>query len=232
MKPYIKPVETIKDDFVNLKPWKAYKSICLRLVMKKIGKKWLLFISVPAIIGFLFLFLFHIFHQPENGIQQPGRPFENATNNSTPPPFFGNQYRRIPVYSIILSPILLIIAIIPISYYFISKSLEEKLENNLELILKLFNKNDIVLKKNTKKENDVNIILKFLSPIERNVIEKLIENNGKVLQAEINRMEGMTKLKTHRAVKELERKGIIKRESFGKTNRIILSGDIKDILLK
>ena len=57
----------------------------------------------------------------------------------------------------------------------------------------------------------------------------LIENNGKVLQAEINRIEGMTKLKTHRTVKDMERKGIIKRESFGKTNRIILSDDIKDL---
>jgi hypothetical protein len=61
-------------------------------------------------------------------------------------------------------------------------------------------------------------------------IEKIIENKGSVLQSEISRMEGMTKLKTHRAVKELERKGIVKLEQYGKTNRIILSEDVKDII--
>jgi uncharacterized membrane protein len=45
-------------------------------------------------------------------------------------------------------------------------------------------------------------------------------------------MGGMTKLKTHRAVKELERKGVIKLEQYGKTNRILLRDDIKDIISK
>jgi len=196
--------------------------MCLISIMSKLGKKWLLFISVPALIGFIVIFLFNILGQPTNVIQQP----------YARPEFLNNQYRQIPIHNIFLSPILLLIGIIPLSYYFISRSLEEKLETNLKFISKFFNKNNIISKANVKKGNDVNLILKFLNPNERKIIEKLIDSNGRVLQAEINRMDGMTKLKTHRAVKELERKGIIKRESLGKTNRIILSDDIKDIVIK
>jgi len=67
---------------------------------------------------------------------------------------------------------------------------------------------------------------------ERKVVETLIGKKGEILQSEISRIEGMTKLKTHRAVRDLERKGIIKRESYGKTHRIILSKDIKELILK
>jgi uncharacterized membrane protein len=77
-----------------------------------------------------------------------------------------------------------------------------------------------------------NIVLKFLNSSERKVIEALIEKEGKILQSEITRMKGMTKLKTHRAVTDLEKKGIITRESYGKTYRIFLSEDVKGILLK
>ena len=67
---------------------------------------------------------------------------------------------------------------------------------------------------------------------ERKVVERLIEKKGDVLQSEISKMEGMNKLKTHRAVIDLERKGIIKRESYGKTHHITLSKDVKELILK
>jgi predicted transcriptional regulator len=132
----------------------------------------------------------------------------------------------------LIPSVLLIVAIIPISYYFISQSLEKKLENNMIVISKLIKKNNSVSTKSPTEIGDKNIILKFLNPSERKVIERLIETKGNVLQSEISRIEGMTKLKTHRAVKDLERKGIIKRESYGKTHRIILSKDIKDLMSK
>ena len=135
-----------------------------------------------------------------------------------------------PHYRLWVSPILLIIAVVPISYYFITQRLEEKLEKNLNVISKLIKKNNSVSNKGPKEIDDKNIILKFLNPSERKVVERLVENRGKVLQSEISRMQGMTKLKTHRAVKDLERKGIIVTESYGKTNRIILSKDIKELM--
>jgi len=39
----------------------------------------------------------------------------------------------------------------------------------------------------------------------------------------------MTKLKTHRAIKELEFKGIIKLQKDGMTNTITLSNDVKEL---
>jgi len=102
----------------------------------------------------------------------------------------------------------------------------------MEVISKLINKKSQIPKKEAKEMNNKNVILKFLNPNERRILEKLIENNGLVLQSEISRMEGMTKLKTHRAVKDLEIKGIIKAERYGKTNRITLTKDIEEIILK
>lgn len=193
----------------------------LTLVMYKKNRRWLLLISIPAIIGFLIVFFLNIIERPEEVAQQP-----------QPPTWFRNEYRRIPIINVFLSPVLLTIAVIPISYYFISQKLEEKLEKNLGIISKLIKKNNSVSNKSPIEIDDKNIILKFLNPSERKVIEKLIERKGKTLQSEISQMEGMTKLKTHRAVKDLERKGIIVRESYGKTNRIILSKDIKDLMFK
>jgi uncharacterized membrane protein len=63
-------------------------------------------------------------------------------------------------------------------------------------------------------------------------LEKLIERKGEVLQSEISRAKGMTKLNTHRAVKDLKRKGVIEVQPYGKTNRIILAKEVKDIILK
>jgi len=60
----------------------------------------------------------------------------------------------------------------------------------------------------------------------------LVEKKGEALQSEISREEGMTKLKTHRAVRNLEVKGIVKRYLHGKTYRIVLSKDVKELLLE
>lgn len=198
------------------------------MVVKK--RKWLLLISIIAIIGFLGILYTSIEHletsAPEEPIiREPPGPFE---------PFMRERL-RIPIYTLPLSSILLIAAVIPMSYYFISKRLEEKLEIKFNLISKIMKKNNSTsnnISNNTPGIDDKDIILKFLNLGERKVVESLIKKKGEILQSEISRMEGMTKLKTHRAVRDLERKGIIKRESHGKTNRIILSKDIKEAILK
>jgi len=141
--------------------------------------------------------------------------------------------RMIPNYLLWLSLILIVIVIVPISYYFVSKKLEEKMEKNLNAINKLMNHKIVSGSKEEKNKLTTNgNILKLLNQNERKVVEKIIENKGSALQSEISRMDDMTKLKAHRAVKELERKGIIKLEQYGKTNRINLSKDIKDIIHK
>ncbi|RLG13267.1 MAG: hypothetical protein DRN71_05145 [Candidatus Nanohalarchaeota archaeon] len=80
------------------------------------------------------------------------------------------------------------------------------------------------LKKNTK------IILNFLTRQERNVIETLIENNGKVQQYELSHLPNLNKVKTHRILVALEQKGIIRKERLGKINKIVLNDELYDVL--
>jgi len=181
------------------------------------NKKWLLPVSVMALVGIIFIIWYSLFQDFS------GHPITQQ----------GICPRMIPNYLLWLSLILMVVVIVPISYYFVSKRLEEKMEKNLSAITKMV---DHKTKSGTKDENiklnNNGNVLKLLNPNEKKVVEKIIENKGSVLQSEISRMGDMTKLKAHRAVKELERKGIIKLEQYGKTNRIILSEDIKDIILK
>ncbi len=86
------------------------------------------------------------------------------------------------------------------------------------------NRTEQLQKKNTK------IILNFLNSHERSVIERLIENNGSSYQYEINHIKGLNRVKTHRILKNLENNGIIKRETYGKINRITLNKDLYDVL--
>jgi len=176
------------------------------------NKTFWLPISIIALIGIVFIVWQSLF-------------------TSTPMNDHGICPMMIPPYLLWLSLILMVFVIVPISYYFISKKLEEKMEKNLNAITKLV---DHRIKSGSKKENSKTnnngSILKLLNLNEKKVVEKIIENNGSALQSEIGRMDGMTKLKVHRAVKELEGKGIVKLEQYGKTNRIILAKDIKDIL--
>lgn len=80
------------------------------------------------------------------------------------------------------------------------------------------------LQKNTK------IILKFLTPEERKVIDTLLENKGKVQQYELSHLPDLNKVKTHRILVNLEQKGIIEKEKLGKINKIILNRELYDLL--
>jgi uncharacterized membrane protein len=80
------------------------------------------------------------------------------------------------------------------------------------------------------KKKDNKVILKFLSANEKVVIEKLMENEGKVQQIELTRLPGLNKVKTHRLLNDMERKGIMKREKYGKLNLIVLDKSLHNTL--
>ena len=183
-------------------------------------KELMLWISIPAIIGLTLIIIISV--------------LESVETPSNPPPLLGRRIlgspypQTIPNQIFWIFSILSVVGLVPFSYYFISKKLEEKIDNNMKILSKVISKNSNPEGKNSKDADYRNIFLKFLNFNERKVLEKLIEGRGQELQAKISRMEGMNKLRTHRAVKDLERKGIIKTESYGKTRRIILTKDIKD----
>lgn len=208
------------------------------------GKKWLLLIALLAFAGFLAnLYFSASFELPvQSDLRTPpaGNQSAFAANQSRPfapfDPFLRGRL-GIPVHSMFLSSALLIAAVVPASYYVLSESLEQKLEMKFNLISKLVKGGSAAPKRERSEGGahgmeDRDIVLKFLNPSERKVVGALIRKRGEMMQAEISRMDGMNKLRTHRATKDLERKGIIVREGHGKTNRIILADDIKEVLLK
>ncbi|MBS3061070.1 MAG: hypothetical protein J4215_00645 [Candidatus Diapherotrites archaeon] len=83
--------------------------------------------------------------------------------------------------------------------------------------------------KDLKKVTDA--LVQFLGKDEKLVVQKLLENDGKVLQAEVSHIEGIGKLKSHRIIQRLMDRGVIERETYGKTNIIKLNPGLKDTLL-
>jgi hypothetical protein len=87
-------------------------------------------------------------------------------------------------------------------------------------------------KKDKTITNNTSVVLKLLSVEERKVVNKLLDNNGKLHQSEITYMDGYTKVKSHRLVETLLKKGIVKKEILGKARLIILEKDLYDVLKK
>jgi len=137
----------------------------------------------------------------------------------------------IPIYILYIAIIITLLLVIPISHFLLSKKLEDKLEKNMKILFRVVDEGDSISLKNNKEKSEKEIILNLLDKNKRKILEKLIENGGSALQSEISRMKGMTTLKTHRALKDLEKKQIVELESYGKTNKVTLHEDIKDILL-
>ena len=83
---------------------------------------------------------------------------------------------------------------------------------------------EVTLAKNTR------IILKFLSTLERKVVDTLLEGGGKVPQYELSHLPDLNKVKTHHILKGLEEKGVLTKEHLGKVNRIVLNAELYNVL--
>lgn len=111
-----------------------------------------------------------------------------------------------------LVPLFIIIGIVigALVFFFMSSRLENK-------------------QKDLSKVTDV--LVQFLAKDEKLVVQKLLENDGKVLQAELSRMQGLGKLKVHRIVTRLVDRQVVEVEKYGKTNIVKLSKGIKEALV-
>jgi len=101
------------------------------------------------------------------------------------------------------------IAVGALSYYLMSKQVERK---------------SGIAKQSTE------VLLRFLSPDERKVINKMIDGNGKTLQANLTREMGLSKVKIHRIVNKLKSRDILIITEYGKTNALQLNNDILEAL--
>lgn len=89
---------------------------------------------------------------------------------------------------------------------------------------------DKIIQKEKSLEKNTKVILNFLTNNEKNVIEKLLENEGKVRQYELSHLPNLNKIKTHRILINLEQKGIIHKEKLGKINKIVLHKELYNVL--
>ncbi|VVB98269.1 Uncharacterised protein [uncultured archaeon] len=75
-------------------------------------------------------------------------------------------------------------------------------------------------------------IYTLLDADEAKIFAKLVENNGRALQSELSYLEGIGKVKAHRLVERMEKKGIIEKEAFGKTNAVRLSKGLQELFFQ
>ena len=75
---------------------------------------------------------------------------------------------------------------------------------------------------------NIDIIKKFLSPEDREVVSLLISKDGMTTQSEIAKLPGMSRLKAHRIVKRLEERGIIHVEKYGKLNMLRIVEELRN----
>lgn len=80
-----------------------------------------------------------------------------------------------------------------------------------------------------KKGVDRNSVLKFLDSTEQKVVGAILNNKGEISQARIVSETGLPKVKVFRSLEKLKSKGILEKEKFGKTNKITLSDDLRNI---
>jgi len=79
-----------------------------------------------------------------------------------------------------------------------------------------------------KSVKDARILIDMLQFDEKKIIEKLIENKGEMTQSKLSSLFG--KVKTFRVLENLKRRGIVIKESYGKTNKIKLDEKFRQVL--
>ena len=67
------------------------------------------------------------------------------------------------------------------------------------------------------------LLLSLLPPGDRQVIEFLARGKGEGFQSEIARLNGMNRLRAHRILADLKRRGLVHIEQVGKLNKVFLS---------
>jgi hypothetical protein len=75
-------------------------------------------------------------------------------------------------------------------------------------------------------------VVDVLDEGESKVLRKIINEKGRVLQAEISRLDGVGKVRAHRITERLEKRGIIEIESAGKTNVVKLTEKYRKLFLE
>ncbi len=78
---------------------------------------------------------------------------------------------------------------------------------------------EITVKSNANKDSFFN----FLLPDEKAIVEVLLKHGGAMLQKDISRETGLTRVKVHRVIARLAERGLVSVERAGNTNMVRLN---------
>jgi uncharacterized membrane protein len=67
------------------------------------------------------------------------------------------------------------------------------------------------------------IALRLLEPDERRVVETILDEGGTMLQKDISHELGFSRVKTHRVLKRLIKRGVVEAQEYYNTNKITLT---------
>lgn len=155
---------------------------------------------------------------------------ENKSNiNSSEHKFFQKIPQAPPMPAIGIVGLILI-SLIPLVMLYSNIKVEKKLSESIE-ILSRFNDRRFNKKRISKPTLGRELLSRLLEPNEIMVVERLLKETKGIHQKEIVKMPGMNKLKAHRLVERLRKKGIVEVQKEGKTNLIKLNQHIKNLIM-
>jgi uncharacterized membrane protein len=88
-----------------------------------------------------------------------------------------------------------------------------------------------MVEKTKAASGSAHLLLRFLSDDERELVMHMADREGMTTQAEISKLPGMTRLKAHRLVEKMEKKGLIFVEKYGKVNMLRLASELRESLI-
>lgn len=98
----------------------------------------------------------------------------------------------------------------------------EKRETDTEIEEKTIQDNE------TARNRSIDVAIRMLEPEEKRVVEALMSAGGIMLQKDISRELSFSRVKTHRVLVKLIRRGIVTAEKHYNTNRIKLADWLKN----
>lgn len=134
------------------------------------------------------------------------------------------------IISYLLLVAMLIVVIIVVFLRFFPKLEKVRVTKNLQPVIEKREADTEIEEKAVKEtvgKRSIDVAIRLLEPEEKRVVEALINAGGTMLQKDISREFGFSRVKTHRLLVKLLRRGVVTAEKYYNTNRIKLADWLK-----
>ncbi len=82
-----------------------------------------------------------------------------------------------------------------------------------------------------QQEHDAKLALSLMEKDEAKVVGRIVGEGGRITQSEVSRIEGIGKVKAHRILERLEKRRVLAREQYGKTNMVKLTEKYRKLFI-